>query len=54
MGTEKNEKNNIEIISGNGDEIEISSVSSHIKPSKPRTDKKIDKKIVIPKECKKK
>ena len=54
MDTEKNKKSNIEVISGNGDEIEISSVYSHIKPSKPKTDKKTDKKIVVPKECKKK
>lgn len=52
--SKKDKKNDIEIISGNGDEIEITSVYSHIKPSKPKTDKKTDKKIVVPKECKKK
>lgn len=48
-----NGKKKIEVISGNGEELDISPVSRHIPISKPKIDKKTDKKIVIPKENKK-
>jgi len=41
------EKRNFEIISGNGENLDISPVYSHIPVSKPNT-ANIDKKIVIP------
>lgn len=51
---EDNKKNkNIEIISGNGKDLDISPVSSHIPISKPKIKKDTDKKIVIPTEKKK-
>ena len=42
-------KKNIMIISGNGKDLDISSVSSHVPPTKPRINKNT-KKIVIPNE----
>jgi len=48
-----NEKKNLEIVSGNGEDLDISPVYNHIPISKPKTDKKTNKKIVIPKENKK-
>ena len=48
------EKKDIEVVTGNGEELEISPVYNHIPISKPKTDKKPEKKIVIPKETKKK
>lgn len=47
-------KKNIEIVSGNGDNLDISPVSNHIPISKPKTNTKSDKKIIIPNEKKKK
>ena len=46
-------KKNIEVISGNGENLNISPVYNHLPISKPKTDKKIDKKIIIPKTNKK-
>lgn len=48
------EKKKIEVVSGNVDDLNISEVYSHIPLSKPKTNKKIDKKIIIPKESKQK
>lgn len=51
---ENNKKNkNIEIVSGDGKDLDISPVSSHIPISKPKINKDTDKKIVIPTEKKK-
>ena len=49
----KNNKKDIKIISGNADDLDISPVYTHIPVSKPKTDKKTNKKIVIPNEKKK-
>lgn len=46
---DSDKKKNIEIVSGNGEDLDISPVYNHIPISKPKTDKKTDKKIVIPK-----
>ena len=48
-----NDKKNIEIVSGNAEDLDISPVYTHISDSKPKTDKKTNKKIVIPNEKKK-
>ncbi len=48
-----NDKKNIEIVSGNAEDLDISPVYTHISASKPKTDKKTNKKIVIPNEKKK-
>ena len=46
-------KKKIEVVSGHGENLDISPVSRHIPVSRPKVDKKTDKKIVIPKENKK-
>lgn len=53
MGFKKGKKD-IEVISGNAEDLDISPVYSHISISKPKTDKKTNKKIVIPNEKKRK
>lgn len=53
MGS-NNEKKNIEVVTGNGKDLDISPVYNHLPISKPKTDKKINKKIVIPNENKNK
>ena len=51
----ENKRNkNIEIISGDGKDLDISPVSSHLPISKPKISKDNDKKIIIPTEKKKK
>ena len=46
---EKNKKNNnIEVVSGDGKNLEISPVSTHLPISKPKINKKNEKKIIIP------
>ncbi len=52
MGTDKRSKKKIEVVSGNGENLEISPVYTHLPITKPKTDKKSDKKIVIPNETK--
>ena len=52
MSSKENKR--IEVVNGNGEELEISQVYSHIPISKPKIDKKNNKNIVIPKEKKKK
>ena len=47
-----NEKKKIEIVSGNGKDLQISPVSTHIPISKPKIKDTNDKKIVIPGEKK--
>lgn len=54
MSSEKKQKKNIEVIAGNGDELNISPVSTHLPISKPKINKNRDKKIVIPQEKKNK
>lgn len=49
----KNDKKDIKIVSGNAEDLDISPVYTHIPVSKPKTDKNINKKIVIPNENKK-
>lgn len=46
-------KKNIEIVSGNGKDLDISPVSSHIPASKPKIREKSNEKIIIPTEKKK-
>ncbi len=53
MEEKKEEKKNIEIVSGDGKDLDISPVYNHIPISKPKIDKKEEKEIVIPKEKKK-
>ena len=50
MSSNKNKK--IEVVSGTGENLDISPVYNHLPISKPKTDKKTDKKIVIPEEKK--
>lgn len=54
MSSNNKGKKNIEVVKGNGDELNISPVSTHIPISKPKIDKNPDKKIIIPKEKKNK
>lgn len=51
----ENNKNNkdIKVVSGDGKDLDISPVSSHIPISKPKINKNSDKKIIIPTEKKK-
>ena len=49
----KNEKKKIEIVSGNGKDLNISPVETHIPISKPKIKGSNEKKIVIPGEKKK-
>ena len=49
MSSDNKKKKNIEVIKGNGDELDISPVSTHLPVSKPKIDKNPDKKIIIPK-----
>lgn len=53
MSSEKKEKKDIEVVTGNGDEISISQVKTHLPITKPKIEKIPDKKIVIPKGKKK-
>ena len=53
MEEEKKEKKNIEVVSGNGDNLEISSVLRYVQAVKPKI-KETNKKIVIPEKKKKK
>lgn len=46
-------KKDIKVVSGNAEDLDISPVYTHISASKPKTDKKSNKKIVIPNEKKK-
>ena len=52
MSSKKETKRDIEVVSGNVEELDISPVSSHIPISKPKTSKKSNKKIIIPNEKK--
>ncbi len=45
---EKNEKD-IEVITGDGENLNISPVYNHVKVDKPDINRKKDKKIIIPK-----
>ena len=45
-------KKKIEVVSGNGENLQISPVYSHLPISKPKTDNTNNKKIVIPEEKK--
>ena len=49
-----NKKKKIEVISGNGENLDISPVYSHLPISKPQITPKTNKKIVVPKEKKNK
>lgn len=51
----KEDKKNkqIEVVSGDGKDLDISPVRTHISASKPKIEEKKDKKIIIPKEEKK-
>ncbi len=45
-------KKEIKVVTGNGENLDISPVYSHIPISKPKTDNTNNKKIVIPEEKK--
>ena len=45
-------KKKIEVVSGNGENLEISPVYSHLPISKPKTKEALIKKVVIPEEKK--
>ena len=47
------EKKDIEVVTGNGDNLNISPVYNHVKIDKPERNKHKDKKIIIPKGGKK-
>ncbi len=49
-----NEKKNIEVVTGNGNNLAISSVSTHVPATKPKINRNPKDKIVIPQEKKKK
>jgi hypothetical protein len=49
---EKDKSNDIEVVTGDGKNLDISAVYDHIKIDKPDTPKNKDKKIVIPNEKK--
>lgn len=51
-GDNMSDNRKIEVVNGNGDDLEISPVYDHLDIEKPNTEKK--KEIVIPKEKKKK
>ncbi len=53
MATDNKKKKDIEVLSGTGENLDISPVYTHIPISKPKIEKKTDKKIVVPKEKKK-
>ncbi|MCI8620322.1 MAG: hypothetical protein HFJ50_00270 [Clostridia bacterium] len=53
MEGEKKEKKNIEVVTGNGDNLDISCVSRYVQATKPKI-KETNKKIVIPEKKKKK
>ena len=42
------DEKNLEIVSGNGDEVEFSEVRDHLKPAKPKTNQEKPKNIIIP------
>lgn len=52
MSNEKEEKKNIEVINGDGSNLEISPVYEHINAAKPKGKDKKPKDIVIPGEKK--
>ena len=52
MNSKNQEKKDIEVISGTGQNLEISPVQSYVPISKPKTNKKSNKKIIIPGEKK--
>lgn len=54
MDSSNNEKKTLEIVTGNGDNLEISPVSIHIPATRPKINKNPKEKIVIPQEKKKK
>ncbi len=49
----QNSPKKIEVINGNGNELEISEVHEHLRIAKPKTKDEKAKKIIIPKEKKK-
>ena len=53
MEEKQEKKKSIEIVSGDGKDLDISPVYNHIPISKPKIDKKNEKEIIIPNEKKK-
>lgn len=49
MDDEKNKKNEIEIISGDGSNLDISPVYEYINVAKPKNKEKKQKEIIVPK-----
>ena len=49
MSEEKDTKNEIEVISGDGSNLEISPVYEHINAAKPKSKDKNPKNIIVPK-----
>lgn len=50
MSDEKNMKKNYEIVKGNISDLDLSPVSEHITPAKPKKKSQSNNNIVIPKE----
>ena len=46
--SESKKNKNIKVVSGDGKDLDISSVHTHIVASKPKIEKKDEKKIIIP------
>ena len=52
MSNEKEDKKEIEVVSGDGSNLDISPVYEHINAAKPKSKDKSPKNIIIPKENK--
>ncbi len=50
---EDNNHKDIEVVSGNGENLDISPVSTHLPICNPKSEKQDEKKIIIPEEKKK-
>ena len=50
--SESKKNKHIEVVTGDGKDLDISSVHTHIPASKPKIEEKKNKKIIIPKENK--
>ncbi|MCI9275511.1 MAG: hypothetical protein HFJ24_06040 [Clostridia bacterium] len=49
MNPDKKGKKNIEIVTGTGENLDISVVSTHVAACKPKINKSTDKEVVVPK-----
>lgn len=49
MNPDKKGKKDIEIVTGTGENLDISAVSTHVSACKPKMSKNADKEVVVPK-----